>query len=40
MDKIKDKFKSVRFKLFFIMCVVILIIVLFLILISRSSSIL
>lgn len=34
MDKIKDKFKSVRFKLFFIMCVVILIIVLFLILIN------
>lgn len=34
MDKIEDKFKSVRFKLFFIMCVVILIIVLFLILIN------
>lgn len=34
MDKIKDKFKSVRIKLFFIMCVVILIIVLFLILIN------
>ena len=34
MDKIKDKFKSVRFKLFFIMCDVILIIVLFLILIN------
>lgn len=34
MDKIKDKFKSVRLKLFFIMCVVILIIVLFLILIN------
>lgn len=34
MDKIKDKFKSVRFKLFFIMCVVILIIVLFLLLIN------
>ena len=34
MDKKKDKFKSVRFKLFFIMCVVILIIVLFLILIN------
>ncbi len=34
MDKIKDKFKSVRFKLFFTMCVVILIIVLSLILIN------
>ena len=38
MDKIKDKFKSVRFKLFFIMCVVILIIVLFLILIKTDTN--